>query len=119
MRRALWFVDQWVAAIEEFRDVSANVVPEVESAAWVHIFVSIQIEHEIIEDHEPFAFFNFRNDLLRRVGCESTLLAFNLWGLHVAQRILVTNPAKKIDGDKNSEEEHETLHSKPFARIPF
>lgn len=94
-------------------------MPEVESAAWVDIFISVQIEHEIIEDHEPFAIRNFRNDLLRRVGCEATLFAFDLWGLHMAQRILVTNPAKKIDGDENSEEEHETLHSKPLARIPF
>ena len=94
-------------------------MPEVESAAWVDVLISVQIEHEIIEDHEPFAIRNFRNDLLGRVGCETTLFAFDLWGLHVAQRILVTNPAKKIDGDENSEEEHETLHSKPLARIPF
>ena len=98
-------------------------MPEVESAAWVDVFISVQIEHEIIEDHELFASFNFRNDLIERVRCGSTLiafvLAFDLRGVHVAQRILVTNPAKDVESEENSDEEHETLDSKPFASIPF
>ena len=44
VRAALWLVvDKLVAAVEELRDVSANVVLEVESAAWVDILISVQV----------------------------------------------------------------------------
>jgi len=43
-------LDQGIASVEEFADISAKVLLEHKLAAWVHFFISVEIQNEIVKD---------------------------------------------------------------------
>ena len=48
-------LDERVAAIEEFTDVSAVVLSENKFATWVETFVALQVKDEVVKDEERHA----------------------------------------------------------------
>jgi hypothetical protein len=100
-------LDQVVTSEEKLGDITAVVVHQVELAPGVLSLVAVQIEHEVVEDHQLFALF----DLSVYLSCCEYLYfpaLSNFGRLQVAKRILV---AKSVDCLEEDHEEAEGDHA--------
>ena len=101
-------VDQLVASKEEFGDVPANVVHQIELATRVDQLIALQVEHKVVKDHERPA----KGDLLIDVSGfkdgEFTKVFVDERVLDMPHRVLVSHSVAALTDSHQHDKDSQT-----------
>ena len=107
-------LDQRIAAVEELAHVAAEVLPEHKLSARVQFLVSVQVEHQVVKDHERKPRSHALVDLLRGKHhhvAASLVAVVQVGGLHHHRRLPIRAPVAALTDQHQQAEGKQADHA--------